>query len=111
MEQTRHAPRRMKVSPLSAPLSPEELKFFRGLRRRVENGDVLEQYLAPADVATRLGLNKRTILDLCGLPEGFPNSVKPFPNKVRIPVSDVRAFLERRRVQASAPNQEEAGNG
>lgn len=105
-ELKRTPPRRMKQSPQAAPLTPDDVRFFRALRRRIESGDVLEQQLSPAEVALRTGLNKRVVLDMCQRPDGFPNASKPFPNKVLIPVSDVNDWLRRNRVQASAQEAE-----
>ena len=99
---------RMKVAPSAAPLAPGELRFFRSLRRRIERGDWLEEYLSPEIVALRLGLSRRTILDLCGQADGFAGAVKPFPTKVLIPVTDVLLWLSRHRMM---PDHEEVSDG
>lgn len=91
----------MKVSPRSAPLEPAELRRVRALLARCERGEVLEEHLAPAEVASRVRLNRRTVLNLCGKADGFPNASKPFPNTVRIPASDVVAFLHRHAVRSA----------
>lgn len=102
-------PRRMKVSPRSAPLQPEELRRVRELLVRAARGEILEEHLSPADVAERVGLSRRQVLELVRAGKAFPNATKPFANVVRIPASDVVSFLRKHRVQARALS-EEAGD-
>jgi excisionase family DNA binding protein len=99
----------MKIAPDAQPLRPEEIRAVRRFLRT----QTVEEHLEPAEVAKRLKLSKRKILDL--VQEGeFPHATKPFPNRVRIPVSDVVSFLTRNRVkpvQASAPQESEVSHG
>lgn len=84
----------MRLKPAALPLRPDELVQVRALLRQ---GDPRPD-LDAGEVARRLGLTRRTILDLCGVSEGFPNAWKPSHNRVRIPQRDVDAYKERRRV-------------
>lgn len=69
------------------------------MRRFFLRHQALEQQLDAAAVAKVLGFkSKRTVLDL--VREGaFPGAWKPCHNQVRIPVSAVHSFLEKRAVQ------------
>ena len=100
----------MKIAPDAEPLRPEELRALRCFLRQAKKTPVLEEHLEPAEVAKRLALSKRTVLDL--VRDGaFPHATKPFPNKVRIPVSDVLSFLRKNRPQAVQTHGLEASDG
>jgi hypothetical protein len=85
----------MKIRRDASPLTPAELIALRRLLRQ----PVVEQSYSAAQVASLLGYrSKRTVLNM--VREGvFPHAFKPAFNMVRIPVSDVLAFQEARRVR------------
>lgn len=61
----------------------------------------LEEYLTPEQVAARLQLGRRVILRL--VQEGaFPRAAKPSRRVIRIPASDVEAWLDQSRVEELA---------
>lgn len=91
--------RSMRVKPAARPLAPEELVQVRAL---LAKGDPRPD-LDAGVVAQRLGLARRTVLDLCGEKDGFPHAWKPSANRMRIPQADVDAFRERRRVALEVP--------
>jgi excisionase family DNA binding protein len=94
----------MQTSPDALPLRPEECRRIRFFLRRIEKGEVLETQLDSDEVAKRLGYTNRRVLNL--VRDGaFPNAWKPAHNQVRIPVSDVLAFMEARQVQTTAPGE------
>lgn len=93
------SPQHMQVSPDAEPLRPEELKLLRRLLRGAKRE--LDDYLDAEQVAEKLGLTKRTVLDMVSAGE-FPQAIKPMAKVVRIPVGDVLAFVDRNRVQARA---------
>jgi hypothetical protein len=86
--------RPMRVKPGALPLRPEELVQVRAL---LAKGDPRPD-LDAGEVARRLGLSRRTVLDYCGLKDGFPNAWKPCATRVRIPARDVDVFCEKRRM-------------
>lgn len=77
------------------PLTPAELIEW---RRFFRHAQALEQQLDATEVAKILGYkSKRTVLDL--VRDGaFTGAWKPSHNQVRIPLSAVNAFLEKRRI-------------
>lgn len=93
----------MRRKPSAEPLRPDELVQVRAL---LAKGDPRPD-LDARDVAVRLKLSPRTVLDLCGKRDGFPNAWKPSHNRVRIPEADVEAYRERRRVRDA----QEVANG
>jgi excisionase family DNA binding protein len=56
----------------------------------------LEEYVSAREVARRLSLHPRTVLDL--VRTGALPATKPFPNKVLIPTRAVQEWLEKHRV-------------
>ena len=78
----------------AAPPSPAELIEW---RRFFRHAKALEEQLDTATVATRLGFCKRTVLELVKAGE-FRGAWKPSYNQIRIPLSAVNEFLEKRRV-------------
>lgn len=95
MKTTALNPRVMKRAAM--PLAPHELVQVRAL---LASGDPRPD-LDAGVVATRLGLARRTVLDLCGKVDGFPNAWKPSHNRVRIPAADVDAYRAHRLVMPS----------
>ena len=85
----------MRRSPMAQPLSPAELA---SVRRLLASGTVVDDYEDAAVVARKLGLGKRTVLDLArdGEFDGeWGNAFKPAPNRLRIPLRGVDAYIRR----------------
>jgi len=91
---------RMKVRRDAEPLRPDELILLRGILRKPE----VDDYLDSAEVATKLGLAKQTVLHLAhsGAFNGpWGIAFKPAHNRLRIPVKGVTAYIERNALQSA----------
>ena len=94
--------RRFSFSPQAEAMTPAELVELRLLKRELTRLLVkvapLSHDVPAAEAARRLGFaSTRTVLDLVRAGE-FPGAWKPAPNRVHIPVAEIEAFRERRRV-------------
>lgn len=91
----------MRVRRDAEELRPEELIKLRALLSRVD----LDHYLESSEVANRLGLHNRTVLDLSRAGEfdgKWGKAFKPAHNRVRIPIKGVRAWMEKNAMHAEA---------
>lgn len=101
--------RQMRVSPKVRPLNTAELAELRDLKRDLrlllEQSKALGPYVSAAKAARMLDLKPRTICDL--VRDGhFPGAWKPAGNRLHLPVREVMAYIEARRV--SSPTTEGA---
>jgi excisionase family DNA binding protein len=85
-----------KLRPDAKPLTPAELIAVRKLLRSPK----VEEHLDAGTVASRLGLNKRTVLEM--VKRGELVATKPFPNKVLIASSSVQAWLAKHLVKEAS---------
>lgn len=88
----------MRVRRDAEPLTPEELVFFRRMKRRMEGLERLDDVDA-AEAARLLGVARRTVLDLVRAGE-LPGAWKPSHNRVRVPLAAIEAYRAARRVVA-----------
>lgn len=91
----------MKVRTDAQPLRPDELIRLRQILRT----PVVDDYLEAAKVAAKLGLSKRTVLDLAHAGEfdgAWGTAFKPAHNRLRIPAAGVAAYIAKRPAHSGA---------